>query len=66
MDEPKINWYRTKIESAVMRALTMRSDWRALPYALGLLALIALSGSAAYLAWLHLGWGWFLVAFSYS
>ena len=48
----KINWYRSPVPREEMNRLLQRSDWRGLVQGLGHLALLALTGSAA---WYSLG-----------
>ena len=53
-EQTKINWYRCKIDKAVMSGLMRKDDARAFIQAVGQLALFAATGVLSYLAWLHL------------
>ncbi|MEY3775269.1 MAG: hypothetical protein RLZZ129_2049, partial [Verrucomicrobiota bacterium] len=57
----KINWYRCKVDKALMSELMRRSDARAFLQVIPQLGLYALTGTLAYLAFLHLtaaNWPW--------
>lgn len=57
----KINWYRCKVDKAVMSALMERSNARAFAQALPQLGLFAATGTLAYVLFLHLradNWLW--------
>jgi fatty acid desaturase len=55
MDEPiKINWYRSKIDKAVMSELMRKSDAKAFAQTIPQLLLFAATGTSAYLAWLNI------------
>lgn len=59
----RINWYRCKIDRAVMSELMKRSDARGFLQAGGQLLLYAITGTLAWLAWRHLdtaNWPWML------
>ncbi len=59
----KINWYRCKVDKALMSELMRRSDARAFRQVILQLGLYALTGTLAYLAFLHLtaaNWPWML------
>jgi fatty acid desaturase len=62
MDEPvKINWYRTKVDKAVMSELMRKSDARAFAQVIPQLLLFAVTGTLAYLAFLNVhvtNWPW--------
>jgi fatty acid desaturase len=62
MDEPiKINWYRTKVEKAVMSELMRKSDAKAFAQAVPQLLLYVATGTLAYLAYLNIhtnNWRW--------
>ena len=64
MNEPiKISWYRSKVDKAVMSELMQKSDARGLAQAVPQLLLFAVTGTLAYLAFLHLNatnWPWVL------
>ncbi len=64
MDEPvKINWYRTKVDKAVMSGLMRKSDARAFAQVIPQLLLFVVTGTLAYLAFLNLhksNWPWAL------
>ena len=64
MDEPiKINWYRTKVDKAVMSELMRKSDARAFAQVIPQLLLFAATGTLAYLAFLNVhrtNWPWAL------
>ncbi len=49
----KINWYRCKIDREVLRSLMQKSDARGFAQAVTQLALFALTGTLAYLAFVH-------------
>ena len=50
-EQIKINWYRSKVDKAVMSELMKRHDGKALRQALLHLGLYACTGTAAYLAY---------------
>lgn len=62
MDQPiKIDWYRTKVDKAVMSALMRKSDVRAFAQVIPQLLLFAMTGTLAYLAFLNVhvtNWPW--------
>ena len=62
MNEPiRINWYRCKIDKAVMSELMRKSDARAFAQVIPQLLLFAVTGTRAYLAFLQLhahNWRW--------
>jgi len=64
MDAPvKINWYRTKVDKAVMSELMRKSDARAFAQVIPELLLFAVTGTLAYLAFLNVhasNWPWAL------
>ena len=64
MDEPiKINWYRCKVDKAVMSALMRKSDARAFAQVIPQLLLFAATGTGAYVAFLNVhvtNWPWAL------
>jgi hypothetical protein len=49
----KINWYRCKVDKAVMSELMRKSDARAFAQAISQLLLFAATGTLAYLAFLN-------------
>ena len=54
MDERiKINWYRTKVDKAVMSALMKKSDAKAFAQVIPQLLLYVVTGTLAYLAFLN-------------
>ena len=60
-EQIKINWYRTKVDKAVMSELMKRHDGKALRQALLHLGLYACTGTAAYLAYgsiTQANWAW--------
>jgi len=62
-DQIKINWYRTKVDRAVMSALMRKSDARALAHVIPQLLLFVVTGTLAYLAFLNVhasNWPWAL------
>jgi len=62
-EQIKINWYRCKVDRAVMSSLMQRRDRRAFAQALPQLGLFALTGSLAYAAYRQLNaanWPWML------
>jgi fatty acid desaturase len=62
VDQPiKINWYRTKVDKAVMSELMRKSDARAFAQVIPQLLLFAATGTLAYLAYLNVhasNWPW--------
>ena len=62
MDERiKINWYRTKVDKAVMSALMKKSDAKAFAQVIPQLLLYVVTGTLAYLAFLNVhvtNWPW--------
>lgn len=59
----KINWYRTKIDKAVMSALMKKSDAKAFAQVIPQLLLFVVTGTLAYLAFLNVhvtNWRWSL------
>ena len=50
----KINWYRSPVDRDEMNRLLLRSDWRGLVQSVGHLALLGLTGAAAFYAAGHL------------
>jgi len=62
MDEPiKINWYRTKVDKAVMSALMRKSDAKAFAQVIPQLLLFVVTGTLSYLAFLNVhasNWPW--------
>ena len=61
--EVEIPWYRTPIGKEKLRDLTRRSDWRGFLQVLPHLALVVLSGAAAFYAAARLPW-WTLLPIS--
>ncbi len=62
-EQIKINWYRCKIDKAVMSELMRKSDARAFRQAVPQLLLFATTGTLAYFAYRHLhstNWPWML------
>lgn len=62
-EQIKINWYRCKVEKALMSQLMRKSDARAFAQAVPQLGLFAVTGTLAYLAYLQLNasnWIWAL------
>lgn len=57
----KINWYRSPLSREDLAALNQRSDWKGLAQTLGHLGLLALSGTAAWIAADNQAWGWLLL-----
>ena len=60
-EQIKVNWYRTKVDKAVMRELMKRSDGKALRQALLELGLFAVTGTLSYLAFANISganWTW--------
>jgi fatty acid desaturase len=60
-DKLKVNWYRTKVDKAIMSELMRRSDARAFAQVIPQLGLYALTGTLAYLIFLRLdatNWPW--------
>ena len=56
-----ISWYRCKVDPAVMKELTKRSDLQGLSHSLGFLGLCFLTGTLAYLVFLRINadsWIW--------
>jgi fatty acid desaturase len=53
-DQIKINWYRCKVDKAVMSELMRRSDARAFAQVIPHIGLFAVTGTLAYLAFSHL------------
>lgn len=64
MDGPvKINWYRTKVDKAVMSPLMRKSDAKAFAQVIPQLLLFVVTGTLAYLAFLNVhatNWPWAL------
>lgn len=62
-DQPKqrINWYRSPLSREELAALNQRSDLLGLAQTLGHLGLLALSGTAAWIAANNHAWGWLLL-----
>lgn len=62
-EQIKINWYRSKVDKALMSELMRRSDARAFAQVLPQLGLFAVTGTLAYIAYSHLdagNWPWML------
>lgn len=62
-EQIKINWYRCKVDKAVMSELMQRSDARAFAQVILQIGLFAVTGTLAYLAFRHLNatnWPWML------
>src|SRR5512135_1595344 len=62
-EQIRINWYRCKIDKAVLSDLMRKSDARAFAQVLPQLLLFAATGTLAYLAFLRVHtnhWGWSL------
>ncbi|MEM7531290.1 MAG: fatty acid desaturase [Chloroflexota bacterium] len=60
----KIRWYRCKIDPAVMKELTRRSDWHGWRQSLGHLGLCVATGTTAYMIFLQMNssnWYWWLL-----
>lgn len=62
--ENKINWYRSPLDKAVLKELTKRSDFPGFIRITALLAMVVLTGSLAYYAYLNWSW-WAVVAACY-
>ncbi len=58
----KIKWYRTKLEAAVLRQMTARSDAKGLAQALGHLLLYLATGALTFWSWSAQVWVGFAVA----
>ena len=52
----RITWYHTRLDRALLRELTAKSNVRPLVHILGQFALAAATGVGAYLVYLHLPW----------
>jgi fatty acid desaturase len=62
-EQIKVNWYRCKVDKAVMSELMRKRDGRAFTQVVLQLLLFAATGTLAYLAYLNLharNWGWAL------
>ncbi len=58
----RVAWYRSPVEPGILRELMRRSDRRGWLQAGGHLALFAVTGSLAYLCWVHQWWVVFAAA----
>jgi fatty acid desaturase len=57
LKDKTISWYRSKVDPAVLKELTQRSDWRGLRQSVGLLGLCFLTGAIAYTVFLRINTG---------
>ncbi len=63
-DDFKVDWYRPRLDRALLQNLVRRSDLHGFAQALGFLALLALSAVASLLAWRHLpAWAFVAILF---
>ncbi len=65
-ENTKINWYRCKVDKAVMSELMKSSDWLGLRQCLLQLGLFVLTTALTYAAWLHIdqaNWPWMIPVF---
>ncbi len=58
----KVDWKRPPVDRELLRACTRRSDWLGLWHCVGVLAILATSGTVAYLFFAARQWGWLAVA----
>ncbi|MDK3156395.1 hypothetical protein QPK87_07370 [Kamptonema cortianum] len=65
-ENTKINWYRCKVDKAVMSELMKSSDWLGLRQCVLQLGLFIVTTSVTYAAWLHIdktNWLWMVPVF---
>ena len=59
---PRIQWYRSPLPMAELRALSQRRTLRPLLHCLGFIALLTATGTAVVLTHRHLSWPWLIPA----
>ena len=57
---PRIQWYRSPLPMAELRALSQRRTLRPLLHCLGFIALLTATGTAVVLTHRHLSWPWLI------